>query len=233
MAFGVCFAGFMVVIFFFLRICLHTGPLITIILCILGTDLLRFVIIYVIILLTPALAFDFQFEGEFFVSILVTIMTLFLMKHGESDDRVALEGKYQALTITIIVAMQRSHSERTKVAFQEECSVNIKSNRATVETHEEINNQSRTLDTDNKLYTDNKLDTDNMVKPPSQEECFVNVKSSKVTEVGDANIGSLSHQLKSEKRGLVVVLQQKLTVKQRKLMIKHQMLKIAIQAVTQ
>ena len=141
------------------------------------------------------------------------------MKHDESDERVALEGKYQALTITIIVAMQRSHSERTKVAFQEEFSVNIKSNRATVETHEEINNQSRTLD------------TDNMVKPPSQEECFVNVKSCKVTEVGDANIGSLSHQLKSEKRGLVVVLQQKSTVKQRKLMIKQQMLKIAIQAV--
>ena len=219
---------------FFLRISSHTGPLITIIFQIFRTDVIRFAIIYLIILLTSALAFDYQFEGEFFLSELGTIMGLFQMSYGEFDERVVLGGKYQALTIimfvvfmivvhilllnmliamvtrtfenitqqsekvwrrqraAMIVTMERSHSKRTKLAFQEEYSVNIGSNRVTAEGDAEINNQR------------------NKAECSSKNECFVNIES---------------------ERALVVIHHQKLSLRQRKLNIKQQMAKIGLKLI--
>ena len=231
---------------FFLRISSHTGPLITIIFRIFRTDVIRFAIIYLIILLTSALAFDYQFEGEFFLSELGTIMGLFQMSYGEFDERVVLGGKYQALTIimfvvfmiivhilllnmliamvtrtfenitqqsekvwrrqraAMIVTMERSHSKKTKLAFQEEYSVNIGSNRVTAEGDAEINNQR------------------NKAECSSKNECFVNIESQSVTKNGDA---------KKKERALVVIHHQKLSLRQRKLNIKQQMAKIGLKLI--
>ena len=218
--------GLWTYLLFFLRNSSLTGPFITIIFRIFRTDVIRFAIIYVIILLTCALAFFYQFEGEntfAFLTELGTIMTLFQMSYGEFDEDVVLGGKYQALTITMfvffmiivhilllnmliamitrtfekitkqsekvwrrqwaamVVTMERSHSRTAKLAFQEDYSVNIESNRVTAEGDAEIGNQPRKLDT--------------------------------------------------KKRGLMVVHHQKMSESQRKLDIKQRIMKAGLQAV--
>ena len=92
---------------FFLRNSSITGPFITMIYRISATDMVRFVVIYIIILGTCAVAFFYQFEGqniEPFFTELGTIMTLFQMSLGEFDYPSILQGKYQALTILMFIA---------------------------------------------------------------------------------------------------------------------------------
>ena len=91
---------------FFLRNHSSTGPFITIIFRIFRTDLIRFAVIYAIVLFACALAFFYQFEGRntpAFLTELGTMMTLFQMSFGEFDSDVVLQGKYQALTIIMFV----------------------------------------------------------------------------------------------------------------------------------
>ena len=227
---------------FFLRINSHTGPLITIIFRIFETDVLRFAIIYVIILLTSALAFFYQFEGEntfAFLTELGTIMTLFQMSYGEFEERVVLGGKYQALTIIMfVVFMIVVHILLLNMLIA-----------MVTRTFENITQQSEKVWQRQRaaMIVTMERSHSREKKLGFQEKYSVNIKLNSVPAGSDAKIDDQSHKLETQKkvkppfqkecfvvvetnqvtkyenRALVVVKHQKMSVKQRKLNVKRRM----------
>ena len=211
---------------FFLRNSSQTGPFITIIFRIFRIDMVRFVIIYAIVLLTCALAFFYQFEGEnvsAFLTELGTLMTLFQMSVGEFDPELVLLGKYQALTIAMFIFF---------MIFMHILLLNMLIAMIT-RTFEKITKQSekvwrrqwaamvvtmeRSHSKDEKLHF--------------QGSYALSIESNRVTAEGDAE-ASVDRELKDDgKRALMVVHHQKKSESQRKQDIKQRLMKVSQQAI--
>ena len=177
---------------FFLQISSHTGPLITIIFRIFRTDVAKFAIIYLIILLTSALAFNYQFEGEFFLSELGTIMGLFQMSYGEFDERVVLGGKYQALTIIMfVVFMIVVHILLLNMLIA-----------MVTRTFENITQQSEKVWRRQRaaIIVTMEQSHSRKTKLDFQEEYSVNIGSNRVTAESDAEINNQHRKLDTKKR---------------------------------
>ena len=163
---------------FFLRNFSVTGPFITAIYRMFRLDLARFVVIYLIIMLTFSLAFFVNFRGRSdpnFTDFDDVLMTLFQQSFGEFNYESYTNARYAELAIflfltfmlfvhvlllnmliammtqtfekieklarkvwkrewaSMIVVMERSHSDVEKVAFQKQYGISINASRTTFE----------------------------------------------------------------------------------------------------
>ena len=205
---------------FFLRNFSLTGPFITMIFRIFGTDMIRFVVIYMIMLLTCAVAFFYQFEGQnvfAFLSELGTIMTLFQMSFGEFDYTTILQGKYEALTIVMfVVFMIMVHILLLNMLIA-----------MITRTYEKITNQAEKIWRRQwaSMVIVMERSHRNHEKVAFQKSYDLNIDSNRVTSDGDAEHNEAWRQdITTDRRALMVVYNQEKSETKRKIEIKKKLI---------
>ncbi|XP_076811482.1 transient receptor potential cation channel subfamily V member 6-like [Clavelina lepadiformis] len=209
---------------FFLRNWELTGPFITMIYKIFGSDIVRFAVIYGIIIGTLGIAFFYQFEGQNVDAFLTehgTFMTLFQMSFGEFSYSDVMAGKYPAVSIILfIIFMMLVHILLLNMLIA-----------MMTRTYEKITQRSKKVWRRQWASMVVVMERSHRIneKLKFQSSYGISINAERITSEGEVGVNPL-HEVKPDDRALMVIHHQKTSESERRRNIKKSWQGISQQA---